>query len=100
LDNESIQKPFTAKNVKHVFHQYTIRVKERERFIPYLRTNDVGYGIYYPILIHKQLMFSEYNKLILAEAERACKEVVSIPVHPSLSKEELEYVAEVVNAYE
>ena len=100
LDNESIQKPFIAENVKHVFHQYTIRVKERDRFIAYLKANGVGYGIYYQIPIHKQLIFSKYNKLTLPEAERACEEVVSIPVLPALSKEELEYVAEVVNAYE
>lgn len=100
LDNESIQKPFIAENVKHVFHQYTIRVKERDRFLKHLELNGVGYGIYYPIPIHKQLMFSEYNKLTLPEAEHACEEVVSIPVHPALSKEELEYVTEVVNAYE
>ena len=100
LDNESIQKPFIAENVKHVFHQYTTRVKERDSFLTHLKINGVGYGIYYQIPIHKQPMFSEYNKLTLPEAERACKEVVSIPIHPALGKEELEYIAEVVNAYE
>ena len=100
LSNESIQKPFIAENVKHVFHQYTIRVKERDRFIAYLKAKGVGYGIYYQIPIHKQPMFSDYNKLTLPEAEHACKEVVSIPVHPALSKEELGYVAEVMNVYE
>ncbi|MGB3459360.1 MAG: DegT/DnrJ/EryC1/StrS family aminotransferase [Halobacteriota archaeon] len=100
LDNESIQKPFIAENVRHVFHQYTIRVKERDRFLKHLKINGVGYGIYYQIPLHKQPMFSEYNKLTLPEAERACKEVVSIPVHPALDKEKLKYIAGVVNAYE
>lgn len=100
LDNESIQKPFIAENMRHVFHQYTIRVKERDRFIAHLEINGVGYGIYYQIPIHKQPIFREYNKLTLPEAGCACEEVVSIPVHPTLGKEELEYVVEVVNAYE
>ena len=100
LDNEGIQKPFIAKNVKHVFHQYTIRVKGRDKFLMHLENNGIGYGVYYPTPIHKQPMFSVYNKLTLPEAEHVCEEVVSIPVHPALSKEELEYVAEVVNAYE
>ena len=100
LNNESTQKPFIAENVKHVFHQYTIRVKERDRFLKHLELNGVGYGIYYSIPIHKQPMFSGYNKLTLTEAGHACEEVVSVPVHPALSKEELEYVVEVVNAYE
>lgn len=100
LDNERIQKPFIAENVKHVFHQCTIRVKERDRFLIHLKNNGIGYGVYYPTPIHKQPIFNEYNELTLPEAEHACKEVVSIPVHPTLGKEELEYVAEVVNAYE
>lgn len=100
LDNESIQNPSIAENVKHVFHQYTIRVKERDRFLTHLELTGVGYGIYYQIPIHKQPMFREYNNLTLPEAEHACEAVVSIPVHPALSKEELEYIAEVVNAYE
>ncbi|MBT9151255.1 MAG: dTDP-3-amino-3,6-dideoxy-alpha-D-galactopyranose transaminase [candidate division WS2 bacterium] len=100
LSNGVIQKPFIAENVKSVFHQYTIKVKERNRFIAYLKVNGVGYGIYYPIPIHKQPVFSGYNKLTLPEAEHACKEAVSIPVHPALNKEELEYITKVVNAYE
>lgn len=100
LDNESIQKPFIAENVKHVFHQYTIRVKERDGFLTYLEANSISYGVYYQTPIHKQSMFSEYNNLKLPEAEHASNEVVSIPVHPALDKKELEYIAEVVNAYE
>ena len=100
LTNKSIQKPFIADKVKHVFHQYTIRVKERDKFLTHLETNGIGYGVYYPTSIHKQPMFSEYNKLTLPEAEHACEEVVSIPVHPALDKGELEYVVGVMNAYE
>lgn len=100
LDNEKIQKPFIAENVRHVFHQYTIRVKERDIFLTHLENNGIGYGVYYPTPIHRQPMFSEYNKLTLPEVEHACEEVLSIPVHPALSKEEFEYVVEVVNAYE
>jgi len=95
-----IQRPGVIDGVKHVFHQYTIRVKDRKPFINYLEENSVGYGIYYPIPIHKQPLFREHNGLNFPIAQEASEQVVSLPVHPSLSREELEYIVEVVNSYE
>ena len=97
---EAVEMPFVAEGVKHVFHQYTIRVKNRERFLKHLEKNEVGYGIYYPIPIHKQPLFKEYNKIKLEIAEKASEEVVSIPVHPALSDEERKYIVEVINLYD
>lgn len=97
---EAVEMPFVAEGVKHVFHQYTIRVKNRERFLKHLEKNEVGYGIYYPIPIHKQPLFGEYNKIKLENAEKASEAVVSIPVHPALSDEELKYIVEVINLYD
>lgn len=96
---EAVEMPFVAEGVKHVFHQYTVRVKNRERFFKYLEKNEVGYGIYYPIPIHKQPLFKEYNNIKLERAEKASEEVVSIPVHPALRDEELKYIVEVINIY-
>lgn len=59
--NTKIQKSGVIDGVKHVFHQYTIRVKDRKPFINYLEGKGIGYGIYYPIPIHKQPLFREYN---------------------------------------
>jgi dTDP-4-amino-4,6-dideoxygalactose transaminase len=97
---KNIEKPFVADNVKHVFHLFTIRVKERERFVKYLQSNRVGYGIYYPSPIHKQPLFKEHNGLTFSEAEMASEEVVSLPVYPGLSEDELKYIVQVVNSYE
>lgn len=97
---EAVEVPFVAEGVKHVFHQYTIRMKNRERFLKHLEKNEVGYGIYYPIPIHKQPLFKEYNKIKLERAEKASEEVVSIPVHPVLSDEKLKYIVEVINLYD
>jgi perosamine synthetase len=93
-----VEKPYVADCVKHVYHQYTIRVKIRDKFIKYLEKNGIGYGLYYPIPIHRQPLFEGY-RVTLPNAENASKEVVSIPVHPALSEAELKKVARVVNAY-
>ncbi len=91
-------KPYVAPKVKHVFHQYTVRVKERDRFLEHLEKNDVGYGIYYPVPLPIQPLFN--SGVVFREAEVASKEVVSIPVHPFLSREEVKRVVEVVNTHE
>ena len=51
-------KPYVAQNAEHVFHQYTIRVKEREKFLEHLEKNGVGYGIYYPVPLPRQPLFN------------------------------------------
>ncbi len=91
-------KPYVVPGVKHVFHQYTIRAKERDKFSELLEKNGVGYGIYYPVPLPSQPLFNSGGFFRVAEV--ASKEVVSIPVHPSLSKEEVKEVVEVVNSYE
>lgn len=95
--------PYVESNIKHVFHQYTIRVTEdfnmsRDELKQKLTEKGMGTGIYYPIPIHKQPLFKKYNKLNLKNAEKASKEVISIPVHPSLRKEDIEYIVEALIA--
>lgn len=96
---EGVQKPHVAKDVKHVFHQYSLRVKDRYRFIKHLEKNDVGYGIYYPTPIHKQPLFERWG-VSLPNAEVVSRDIISIPVHQSLNRDELRKVVEVVNSYE
>lgn len=95
-----IQKPLVTEGMKHVFHQYTIRVKDRSPFVTYLEQKGIGYGIHYPIPIHKQPLFKKYNDSSFPQAEEASSQVVSIPVHPSLSAEDLEYVVKAINSYD
>jgi perosamine synthetase len=83
----------------HVYHQYTIRVNERDAFVERLRERDVGSAIYYPIPVHRQKPFIElgYGGQSFPVTERLTEEVLSIPVHPSLSDDELATVVGAVN---
>jgi dTDP-4-amino-4,6-dideoxygalactose transaminase len=87
--------PYVDSRVKHVFHQYTVRVKKINNLeaSKELEKRGIQTRVYYPLPIHKQILYkkSGYND-ILPEAELASKEVLSIPVHPSLSKEDLERI--------
>ncbi|MCL2144153.1 MAG: DegT/DnrJ/EryC1/StrS family aminotransferase [Endomicrobia bacterium] len=98
-----IKTPAVPKNHRHVFHQYTLRVKdsEREKFIKYLRDNGVGCGIYYDTAMYRQPLYKKlgYKAGLCPEAEKAAKEVVSIPVHPSLSKSDTDKVIKIIANY-
>ena len=89
--------PPVAPGATHVYHQYTIRVPEdRDGFATALQQEyGVGSGVYYPIPNHRLPSFG--LTLDLPETERAAREALSLPVHPSLTQGELERIVEAVN---
>ncbi|MBK5109344.1 MAG: DegT/DnrJ/EryC1/StrS family aminotransferase [Anaerolineales bacterium] len=96
---DGIVPPPVRDNAEHVFHQYTIRVPDRDAAAEKLREQGVGVGVHYPIPIHQQ---PYYQKLgyqdSLPVSEAASREVLSLPVHPSLSQADLETIVEVVSS--
>ena len=93
--------PPVAEGAVHVYHQYTIRVADdRDGFVKALREeHNVGSGVYYPIPNHRLPSLAPYAPgLDLPETEKAAREVVSLPVHPSLTQADLERIVTAVNA--
>lgn len=99
---EGVVIPPVADGAVHVYHQYTIRVDadDRARFVEALRDEyAVGSGVYYPIPNHRLVSLAKFAPgLELPETEKAAEQVVSLPVHPSLSQADLERIVEGVNA--
>jgi perosamine synthetase len=98
---EHVVVPPVAAGAEHVYHQYTIRVTDdRDGFVTALREeHQVGSGVYYPIPNHRLPSLAPFAPgLDLPETERAAREVVSIPVHPSLTEADLERIVVAVNA--
>jgi dTDP-4-amino-4,6-dideoxygalactose transaminase len=83
---------------KHVFNQYTVRVPNghRDVVVKYLRDRQVGCGIYYPKSLHLQTCFEYlgYQPGDLPEAEKACLEVMSLPIFSELTDSQLDTVAQ------
>lgn len=101
---KNIQTPFIPSGFTHVFHQYTILVKagtkKRNELAKYLEDNGVETMIYYPIPVHKQeFMQKMYPGLELPNAEQTANSVLSLPVHPLVSKEELEKIVGLVKNF-
>jgi dTDP-4-amino-4,6-dideoxygalactose transaminase len=88
--------PPVAQGAVHVYHQYTIRVSgDRDALVAALAERGVGSGVYYPIPTHRLPSFG--LQLDLPETERAAREVISLPVHPKLSDDDLSRIVEAVN---
>jgi dTDP-4-amino-4,6-dideoxygalactose transaminase len=91
--------PSVAAGVTHVFHQYTLRVGRRDEFAEALRERGVGTGIFYPIPVHHQKPFIElgYGDQSFPVTDRLTEQVISIPVHPTLTDDEVSTVIAAVN---
>jgi len=98
LSDLVLQTPVVADYAEHVYHQYVIRVKNREDVACYLQDNNIGAGVHYPIPLHKQPSMSVlgYNDRDFPAAEKAAEEVLSLPVFSALEPEQLEYVVKTV----
>lgn len=86
----------------HVFHQFTVKMKDskRDRFTKYLEEKKIGYGIFYPLTMPEQKCYEGMNFILnYTVADIVKRQVVSIPVHPGLTKEDLCYVVECVNSF-
>ena len=90
--------PFENPNSKHSFNQYTLRIKngERNRLQLYLTEHKIPSMIYYPIPLYKQDAFKKYVPLTmkLSVTEELCNQVISLPIHTEIIKEELQFVIE------
>jgi len=94
---EGVTAPPVAAGAVHVYHQYTIRVPEdRDGLAKALKADhNIGSGMFYPIPNHRLATFQV--DVELPETERAAKECLSLPVHPSLSQDDLERIVTAVN---
>ena len=99
--NNSITSPFIDPKCISIFNQYTIRHSRRDDLQHYLNEHTIGNCIYYPISLHVQPCFSNlgYKEGDCPESEKASKEVISLPVFPGLTQDQLDYIVEVINSF-
>jgi perosamine synthetase len=89
--------PFVPEGHKHVFHQYTVRIKNnREKLSKSLHDYGIGNDVYYPTQVHKLPSFNLSTDLPATQS--AVQEVLSLPVHPGLSKKDLKRIVSTFNS--
>jgi dTDP-4-amino-4,6-dideoxygalactose transaminase len=94
LRDSSFRLPADAAGSTHVYHLFVVRTGDRERAIEALEAAEIGYGIHYPEAVHlmEAYCFLGYDEGELPETERACREVLSLPIYPGLAPESVEQV--------
>jgi len=101
---KNIITPFTKKNCNgicadcdcHVFHQYTLKIKngKRDALAQFLNDNDIPCGVYYPVPLHSQKAYadSRYNEADFPITNQLIKEVISLPMHTELDDEQITFI--------
>ena len=97
--NPKVKLPEFRKENNHVWHLFVVRVTDRNRFIEYMKKQEIQTSIHYPIPPHKQKAYSEYEHLSFPITEKIHQEVVSLPLNESLTKVEISKIIEAVNNY-
>ncbi len=93
--------PYIKENVTHAFHQYVIRVEEeypldRNQLTEHLRERGVEAAVHYPMPIYKQPLYKDlgYGEDHCPATEEASRRVLSLPVHPSVTRQDLKHILE------
>jgi dTDP-4-amino-4,6-dideoxygalactose transaminase len=91
--NLDVVAPSLMPNTKHVFHQYVILIKNRDEVKKKLwEQYKIGTGVHYPIPVHKQQAYKDYNNIRCHNTENNASKLLSIPMYPELTQEEVKYV--------
>jgi dTDP-4-amino-4,6-dideoxygalactose transaminase len=91
----------TEYQTRHVYNQFVIRTPRRDELKKALQEQGIGTEVYYPLSLHQQVCFRElgYRDGDFPVSEQAAREVLALPVHSALSKEDVEYVSQVIRAF-
>ncbi|EDP8630015.1 DegT/DnrJ/EryC1/StrS family aminotransferase [Salmonella bongori] len=99
IDNIYVTKPVIADEMAHVWHLFVVRCQHRRKFAEHLLKNGIHTLVHYPIPPHKQIAYEEWNKFYFPLTEEIHKTVISIPLDPTMSNEEIDKVIETVNGF-
>jgi UDP-2-acetamido-2-deoxy-ribo-hexuluronate aminotransferase len=99
LLSDIVKCPAEKEGAYHVYHQYTIMTKKRNKVQQRLKEEEISSVVYYPVPLHLQeaLKFLGYNRGDFPVAEKAAREVLSLPMYPELDEPAIARIAEIIN---
>jgi dTDP-4-amino-4,6-dideoxygalactose transaminase len=102
LAGTRLVRPREAKGARHAYHLYVVRSRRRDALLRFLGLRGVGAAIHYPTPVHLQPAYQqlEYTPGAFPSAERACRQVLSLPLYPELTDGELDQVAAAILAFD
>ena len=101
LDESIVDKPRKRTDAPHVYHQYVVRCRQRDRLRQWLGERGIGSQIHYPVPVHRHPAFARYAdpRTSLDETDRASREVLSLPIFPQLATRDAERVVEAIGRW-
>lgn len=101
LEGAPVARPFVASGGDHIFHQYTLRVPHRDALAAYLKERRIPHAIYYPVPLHLQKAYAAYGykRGDFPVTEKASEEVLSLPMYPELTEEQIGFVADTIKEF-
>lgn len=100
VNHSEIKIPFRISSSTHVFHQYTILLKDektRNELQEYLKSQGIPSVVYYPIPVYQQKPY--WQEIVLPNTEVLCQTVLSLPIHTEMTQKEIDYICENVNQF-
>jgi len=100
-DVDEVVTPFEAEYAKHVYHLYVIRTEKRDELQEYLKSKGVGTGLHYPMPLHLQKAYEYlgYKEGDFPVGEECAKQILSLPMFPELTREEIEKVVSEIKTF-
>ena len=98
LKDAPLMLPVVAEGRTHCWHQFVVRTPKRDELKAHLETKGIVCGILYPVPVHRQPAYHD-AALSLPNTEQACAEVLSLPLHPGLSNDDIARVVNEVKAF-
>ncbi len=101
LDDRLVQLPSALPDRRHVWNQYIVRVQKRDELRTYMAEHGVGSEVYYPVPLHLQECFAPLGGKAgdLPVTEKACEEVLALPIFPELTEEQLSTVVTTIASF-
>ena len=99
INNNEIILPKLVDRESHVFHLFVIRTSKRDELLDYLLNKEIQVQIHYPVPPHKQKAYKEWKKLYFPITEKIHKEILSLPISPVLTDNEVKKIVETVNSF-
>jgi dTDP-4-amino-4,6-dideoxygalactose transaminase len=99
INSQNVILPFAASGCEHVYHQFTIRVQNRAVLANSLAEKGIASAVYYPVPLHQQEVFLKLYNIPqkLPQCEMCAGEVLSLPMFPELTDEEIQLIVQVIN---
>lgn len=100
ITNPLVRKPVIFASMTQVWHQYVVRVKERDRFRAYLEENGVGTDVHYATPPHRQPCYRQFKSYKLPVTQMLADEVVSLPIARPITQQSAQEIAQIINRFQ